>query len=153
MVNIKKRHSILLSSLLAVSLLTLTGCPWGGMKYYPAETTHVFMKNNSLYFTIPDSKDYQPVFVAVNLRSTPSKERKFIDHPQLRVTDGQLCFPPSYYHFPDTSTESFVIEFVLQSQDENNHPRSFVTEIEIIRGRAQNVFFTERELDQSEFTR
>jgi hypothetical protein len=46
-----------------------------------------------------------------------------------------------------------VIEFVLQSQDENNHPRSFVTEIEIIRGRAKNVFFTEREYEQSEFTR
>ncbi|MCS2157978.1 hypothetical protein MUU48_13800 [Scandinavium sp. H11S7] len=153
MVTIKKPHLLLLSIFLSVSLLTLTGCPWGSMRYYPAETTRVLKKDNSVCFSILDSKDYQPVFIAINLRSVPSKERKFIDPPKLRLTDGQLCFPPSYYHFPDTSKEPFIIEFVLQSQDEKNHPRSFVTAIEMINGRAQNVSLTEQEFDQSQSER
>lgn len=139
MVRMKKGHSLLLSSSLAISLLTLTGCPWNGIKYYPAETTSVWMKGNVPCFSIPDSKDYQPVFIAINLRSTPSKEKKFIEPPGLRVAGGQLCLPPSYYHFPVTSIEPFIIEFVLQSQDESNHPRSFVTVIEMNNGKAQNV--------------
>jgi hypothetical protein len=145
MVKVKRRPQILLFILYIVSVFTLTGCPWGGMKYYPAETASVWIKNESVCFYVPDSEDYQPVFISINLRSTPSRERNFTDQPKIRATEGKLCISPSFYTFPDTSKDPFIIEVVLQSQDKSNHPRSFVVGFEMINGRTRDVPLTTRE--------
>lgn len=145
MVKIKWWHSVLFLILAVTSVFTLTGCPWGGMKYYPAETASVWMKNNAVCYYVPDSKDYQPVFISINLRNKSSKERQFTENPNLRITDGQLCISPSFYHFPDTSKAPFIVEVVLQSKSKSNHPRSFVTGFEMINGKARDVSLTTRE--------
>ncbi|MEB2420612.1 putative T6SS immunity periplasmic lipoprotein [Citrobacter sp. R-1.5.2] len=153
MVKIKQKHSILFFVLCVISIFILTGCPWGGMKYYPAETANVWMKNHAVCFYVPDSKDYQPVFISINPRGTSSKERQFTEQPKLRITDGQLCISPSFYSFPYTSKKAFIVEIVLRSQDRRHHPRSFVTGFEMINGRARNVPLTTREFDVPETSR
>lgn len=152
MVNIKNARYFRLS-LYFLMLLTLTGCPWGGMKYSPAETAGAWMRNNTVCFSISDSKDYQPFFMAINLRSVPPKERMFIDSPKLRVTDGELCIPSYFYHFPDNSTEPFIVEFVLRSSNKSNHARSFVSGFEMINGKVQNVPLTQREYGEPDTVR
>lgn len=150
MVKLKQRSPGLLLALPVISVFSLTGCPWGGVRYYPAETSSVWMKDNAVCFSVPDSKDYRPVFISINLRSTPSKERKFTSQPKLHITDGQLCIAPSFYHFSDTLKDPFIVETVLQSSNKKNHPRSFVVGFEITKGKAQDVPLTTREYDVPE---
>lgn len=150
MVKVNRQHSIVFFVFYVISIFTLTGCPWGGKKYYPAETASVWMKNHAVCFYIPDSKDYQPVFISINPRGASSKERQFTEKPKLRITDSQLCISPSFYLFPDTSKAPFIVEVVLHSQERSRHPRSFVTGFEMIDGRARNVPLTTREYDVPE---
>lgn len=146
----KMQCHLLKSGFLIISIILLTGCPWGGVKYFPAEKINAWMNKSNVCFFIPDSKDYQPVFIAINLRSTPSKARSFIDSPELQVADGQLCIPSSYFHLPDTSVDPLIVEFVLQSQAENDHPRSFVSGFSIANGMIKNIPLTKREYDEPE---
>lgn len=144
----KKRCFLLFMTSSLFCLLMLTGCPWGQMKYYPAETASAYMVGDSLCFRIPDEQDYQPVFISINLRSTLSKERGFTDNPKLHIINGQLCIPPSFYHFPDTSTAPFIVELVLQSQSADNHPRDFVVGFKILNRRVYDEPLTKREYDE-----
>ncbi len=129
-------------------LLMLTGCPWGQMKYYPSETASTYMNGDSVCFFIPNAQDYQPVFISINLRSTPPKEGTFTDEPNLTIIDGKLCIPPSFYHLPDTSTGPFIVQLVIESKDKGNHPRHFVLGFEMLNSRAYDVPLTKREYDE-----
>lgn len=131
-----------------LSLLVLTGCTWGGMKYYPSETANTYASDNSVCFHIADEKDYEPVFIAINLRSTPSKERKFTKNPKLNIVNGQFCIPPSFYDFPVESVEPFIIQVVLSSQNKNNHPRNFVMGFVMRDKTPYDVPLTKREYDE-----
>lgn len=129
-------------------LLMLTGCPWGQMKYYPAETASTYMNGDSVCFFIPNGQDYQPVFISINLRSTPSQERIFTDDPNLTIIDGRFCIPPSFYQFPDTSAGPFIVQLVIESKDKGIHPRHFVLGFEMLNRRAYDVPLTKSEYDE-----
>lgn len=150
MVKLKQWNSGVFLALPVISVFTLTGCPRGEMRYSPAETASVWMKNNAVCFVVPESKDYQPVFISVNRRSTPSKERRFTSQPALRLTGGRLCIDPSFYHFPDTATDPFIVDVVFKSQNKKNYPRSFTVGFEVTNGEARNVPLTTREYDVPE---
>ncbi|MBB1199833.1 hypothetical protein EGM70_05900 [Enterobacteriaceae bacterium 89] len=108
------------------------------------------MKDNAVCFSVPDSEDYQPVFISINLRGTPSNEREFSTLPKLRIIDGQLCIEPSFYHFSETLKEPYIIKTVLQSKSKKNHPRSFVVGFENNNGIVRDIPLTTREYDASE---
>jgi len=133
---------------LSLSLLVLTGCPWGGMKYSPSETANTYASDNSVCFHIVDAKDYRPVFIAINLRNTPSKVRKFTSDPKLDVVNGQFCIPPSFYNFPATSADPFIVQVVLRSQNKSNHPRNFVMGFVMHDKIPYDVPLTKREYDE-----
>lgn len=145
---IQKKRYLLYCSAPFFIILLLSGCPWGEMKYYPDETASAYMNGDSLCFLIPNGTDYEPVIISINLRSTPPKERSFIDKPLLKIVEGQLCIPPSFYHFPDSSQGPFIIEFVLQSQNKNFRPRSFVIGFEMINRRAYDIPLTDMEISR-----
>jgi len=133
---------------LCLCLLMLTGCPWGGMKYYPSETAKTYASDDSICFHIADEKDYQPVFIAINLRNTPPKDSKFTKSPKLNIVNGKFCIPPSFYKFPVTSLDPFIIQVVLRSQNKNNHPRNFVIGFEMHDKMPYDVPLTKREYDE-----
>lgn len=143
----QQRHltSVFIFSLLSV--FTLTGCPWGEMKYHPEEKTKAWVRNNDICFSVPESRDYQPVFISINLRRTPAKKKQFVDHPTLFVTGDELCIPPSFYQFPHNSESPYIVEFVLQSKNKHNPPRSFIAGFDMIAGKPSGVQLEKREYD------
>lgn len=145
--KIQQRHSTSLFILSLVSVLTLTGCPWSEMKYHAAEKTSAWMNSDKICFSIPESRDYQPVFISINLRKTLPEKRQFINHPTLLIRDGNLCMPPSFYQFSDNSESPYIVEFVLQSQDKSNPPRSFIAGFDMISGKPRDVQLTKQEYD------
>lgn len=147
--KIQQRHSTSLFILSLVSVLTLTGCPWGEMKYHPAEKTSAWMNSDKICFSIPESRDYQPVFISINLRETLPKKRQFVNHPTLLVRESNLCIPPSFYQFSDNSESPYIVEFVLQSQNKSNPPRSFIAGFDMIAGKPSDVQLTKQEYDVS----
>lgn len=145
--NVQRRYSTSLFILSLISVLTLTGCPWGGMKYHPAEKTSAWVKNDEICFSVPESRDYQLVFIGINLRETSPEKRQFVDRPALRVIENNLCIPPSFYQFQNNSESPYIVEFVLQSQSKSNPPRSFIAGFEIVVGKPRDVQLTKREYD------
>lgn len=145
--KIQQRHLTLLFILSLVSVFTLTGCPWGGMKYYPAEKTSAWINSDEICFSVPESRDYQPVFISINFRWTPPKKRQFFDRPTLLVRKNNLCIPPAFYQFTDNSESPYIVEFILQSQNKNNPPRSFIAGFDMIAGKPSDVQLTKQEYD------
>ncbi|WP_455916865.1 putative T6SS immunity periplasmic lipoprotein [Pantoea agglomerans] len=74
-----------------------------------------------------------------------SKEKNFDFTPNLTVSDGKLCIPPSFYRFPHKG--QFIIEYVLTSKKHHDEPRSFVITLEINNDHIYNVTLTEREIN------
>ena len=143
---VKPLHRCTLWSALlsAMGLLVLTGCPGPGDRMTPDETATVSRRGDNVCFTVTNAQDYQPADIGINPRGTPSKHKDFNFSPDLTVTDGQLCIPPSFYRFPDKG--QFIIEYLLTSKTHKEAPRNVVVILEINQGRFYNVTPTEREI-------
>ncbi|HEO0718501.1 TPA: hypothetical protein U5E38_003095 [Yersinia enterocolitica] len=101
------------------------------------------MSENRICFLVPNADDYQPANIAINPRGTPHREKKITFDPTLRVTDGKLCIPPSFYSFPDKG--QFIVGYVLTSKAQSNVPRRIVAGIEISDSRVYGIPLTDRE--------
>lgn len=126
-------------------LLMLTGCPGPGDRGRFDETAQVSQQGDNVCFNVTDAQDYQPADIGINPRGISSKEKNFNFTPNLTVSDGKLCIPPSFYHFPDKG--QLIIEYVLTSKKHNDEARSFVITLEINKGHIYNVTPTEREIN------
>ncbi|MFO6296725.1 putative T6SS immunity periplasmic lipoprotein [Rahnella selenatireducens] len=127
-----------------ICLLVLTGCPGPGDRMRPDETAQVSQQDDSVCFNVTDAQDYQPADMGINPRGIPSKNKNFNFSPDLKVTDGKLCIPPSFYRFPDKG--QFIVEYILTSAKHEGEPRKFVVTLEVNHGHIYNVTPTEREI-------
>ncbi|MBB1199835.1 hypothetical protein EGM70_05915 [Enterobacteriaceae bacterium 89] len=128
----------------ALSLLLLTGCPWGQVKIYPDETASIALNGDSICFFIPSAQGYYPEFLAVNFRGAPSKDMRLIKKPNIDVINGQLCIPPTVYDFFKLSPAIYIVEVIFQS--ESNRPRKFVVGFEVRGNNAHDVHLTDMEI-------
>lgn len=127
----------------SLCLMTLTGCPGAGDRMVPDETSQASWKGGKVCIDIPDAQDYQPVALAINLRGTPSKEKKYNFYPKIIVSDGELCIPSSYYDF--INGNKYIVEFILHSIKKDGEPRSFVVGVGINNNKIYNFPLTDRE--------
>ncbi|CAM7109400.1 TPA: hypothetical protein LUY62_004434 [Enterobacter hormaechei subsp. xiangfangensis] len=109
---------------LSISLVMLTGCPGPGDRIVPDETSLASRKGELVCIEIKDAQDYQPVAMAINLRGTPPKGKKYNFSPSLIVSDGELCIPSTFYDFKNGN--KYIVEFILRSKRNNDESRNFV---------------------------
>jgi len=128
--------------LLLTCLITLTGCP--GDRWRFDEETTVSTIGDSICFFVPEAEDYQPVDITIYPRGTPSRQQKIIFNPALRVVNGQLCVPPSFYAFPEKG--QFIASYVLRSEHHKKPPRQMVSGVEIANGCVFNIPLTDMEI-------
>lgn len=124
-------------------LSILTGCPGSGDRMRFEETAQASRKGNNVCVNIDNAQDYQPVDMGINLRGTLSKEKDFDFAPTLKVIDGELCIPPSYYHFENG--KKYIVEFVLHSTLDNKETRGFVVGVGVNSNQVYNFPLTDRE--------
>ena len=142
---ITKNISDLRPALLSLTcLLALTGCPGSGDRLTPDEEATVIMMADNVCFEVQDAGDYQPADIAINPRGTPYKEQNIILAPALRVTDGKLCVPPSFYTFPDQG--EFIVEYVLTSPQHPDKTRKMVAGLGISQRHIHSISLTDREI-------
>lgn len=120
-----------------ISVLILAGCPGVGDRIQPGEESRVSMQADSICFWVSDVKDREVAHIAINPRGTPFRQQSVIFSPDLKLLDGQLCLPPSFYDFP--SEGQFIVEYVLASKGKNTLPRIVITGIEINSGHAYAI--------------
>ncbi|WMY72558.1 hypothetical protein RHD99_13820 [Buttiauxella selenatireducens] len=144
MVKQIKTRVLCAAFLSGVCLLMLTGCPGPGDRMRPDETAQVDLQGENVCFNVTEAQDYQPADMAINPRGTLSKNKNINFSPDLKVSDGKLCIPPSYYRFPDKG--QFIVEYVLTSAKHDSEPRRFVVTLEINHGHIYNVTPTESEI-------
>jgi len=135
---------LLAGGLSFLSLSVLTGCPGVGDRLEPDETAQVIAVGKNICFLVNEPADYQPNDMGINPRGTPPKEKHFDFSPDLNVTDGKLCIPPSYYHFPDKG--QFIAEYILTSRKNADKPRKVVVTFEVAPGQVRNVPPTDMEI-------
>lgn len=121
--------------LIPFCLVTLTGCPGQGDRMNFDETALIHVVGDKVCFLVADALDYQPADMGINRRGTLAKKKHFVFNPDLKVTDGELCLPPSFYRFPQTG--QFLIEYILVSK--KGPPRKVVVALEIVEGRISSV--------------
>ncbi len=122
--------------LIVAGSIALTGCPGQGDRLKADETTSVMKEGDNVCFVVPDARDFQPSFIAINPRETPVQERKYTFLPQLKVRDEKLCIPPSFYSF--SMNGQFVVNYILKSRTQDDSPRSVVIGIEFRQGSVVN---------------
>ena len=127
-----------------ICMLILTGCPGPGDRFIPHETASVIKQGENVCFKITDAQDYQPADMGINPRGTPSKEKDYDFSPDLTITDGVLCIPPSFYQFPDKG--KFIVEYILISKKHDDEPRKFVVGVGVNYGQVYNFPLTDREI-------
>jgi len=120
-----------------ISVFILTGCPGIGDRIQPSEEARVSMQAGSICFWVSDVKDREVAHIAINPRETPFRQQSVIFSPDLKLLDGQLCLPPSFYDFP--SEGKFIVEYVLASKEKNTLPRIVITGIEINAGHVNAI--------------
>ncbi|QKJ87263.1 hypothetical protein PMPD1_2318 [Paramixta manurensis] len=130
--------------LLLISSILVTGCPGIGDRLQPDETTSVSKIRDEICFLVPNSRDYQPIFIAINQRNKPSQEMTFTRKPDLHVQNGQLCLPADFYAFPEKG--EFIVQYILASQKDSESRRSVVSAFEIANGRVHNLTLTRQEI-------
>lgn len=126
-------------------LVILTGCPGPGDRMRMDETTSVEKNGDNICMSITNAEDYQPADMGINLRGTPSKEKNFNFSPGLKIVDGILCIPPSFYQFKNGN--KYIIEFALYSA-RNDESRSFVVGVGINNDKVYNFGLTGREISR-----
>ncbi|MFK3662725.1 putative T6SS immunity periplasmic lipoprotein [Scandinavium sp. NPDC088450] len=146
MVSMSYSRKIIFIISLGMSSVVLTGCPGPGDRMSLDETAQVSRKDNDVCMSINDARDYQPADMGINLRGTPPKEKKFNFSPGLRIVDGALCIPSSYYYFIDGN--KYIVEFVLHSASNKNEPRNYVVGIGVNKTQVYNFPLTDREISR-----
>ncbi|ENU7098787.1 putative T6SS immunity periplasmic lipoprotein [Salmonella enterica] len=142
---INRYARVMLAGVLGLlSLSVLTGCPGVGDRLEPDETAQVIADGPNICFLVSEPGDYQPKDMGINPRGTPPKEKHFDFSPALKVTDGELCIPPSYYHFPEKG--QFIAEYILASKQHADEPRKVVVTFEVSPGQVHNVPPTDMEI-------
>jgi len=141
MVSIIRQHYFLIP-LFVIFVTMLTGCP--GDRWRFDELAIVSTVKDNVCFSVPDASDYQPVSIAINPRGTPSKEQRIIFDPELRVANGQLCIPPSFYFFPENG--QFIVSYILHSENHKETPRKLVAGMGILNGCVFNITLTDMEI-------
>lgn len=129
--------------LLNISIMLLTGCPGPGDKMVPDETSLASRKGDKVCIEITDAQDYQPVAIAINLRGTPSKDKKYNFSPNLIVSDGELCIPSTFYNF--INGNKYIVEFILRSNRNNDESRNFVVGVGVNNNQVYNFPLSGRE--------
>lgn len=129
--------------ILSVCLTTLTGCPGPGDRMVPDETSQASWKRGNICIDIQNAQDYQPVAIAINLRGTPSKEKKYNFSPNLIVSNGELCIPSSYCDF--INGNKYIVELILRSTRSDNESRGFVVGVGVNNNQVYNFPLTDRE--------
>ncbi|KMK81898.1 putative T6SS immunity periplasmic lipoprotein [Pectobacterium brasiliense] len=122
--------------LIAASFL-LVGCPGSDDRLQPDELTSVRQAENDLCFLVRDAQDYQPTLIAISTRTAQPQEWALYENPSIVVTQGELCIPPSVYHFLDDRT--YVVRYILQSKKHSNSRRSVVSAIAFTNGSVRNI--------------
>jgi hypothetical protein len=146
MVSVNHFRKIIFIVALGMSSVALTGCPGPGDRMSLDETALVSRKGNDVCMSIHDARDYQPADMGINLRGTTPKEKEFNFSPDLKIVDGALCIPPSYYHFMDGN--KYIVEFVLHSANNKDEPRNFVVGIGVNNTQVYNFPLTDREISR-----
>ncbi|MER0125434.1 putative T6SS immunity periplasmic lipoprotein [Franconibacter daqui] len=111
MKNIKSICSAVRIVYALLVVVPLTGCPGYGDIMVPVETTSVAINNDNVCFFVANQRDYQPIIIAINPRDIPLKAQSFTDRPNLKVSEGRLCIPPSFYRFENG--RQYVTDYVL----------------------------------------
>lgn len=133
-----------LSTTLLISIcMMIAGCPGPGDRMVPDETSLASRKEGKVCIEIKDAQDYQPVAIAINLRGTPSKEKKYIFSPNLIVFDGELCIPSTFYDFKNGN--KYIVEFILRSNRNDDESRGFVVGVGVNNNQVYNFPLTDRE--------
>lgn len=142
---VRHNYFIKLNSLLLAffCLSFLTGCPGPGDRFRFEETAQVSKKGDNVCVNIDNAQGYQPVDMGINPRGTPSKEKNFNFSPSLKIIEGELCIPSSYFHFKNGS--KYIVEFVLHPIFDNKEARSFVVGVGINNDQVYNFPLTDRE--------
>ncbi|WP_413775879.1 putative T6SS immunity periplasmic lipoprotein [Pectobacterium carotovorum] len=122
--------------LIATSFL-LVGCPGSGDRLEPDERTSVRHAGSDLCFLVSDARDYQPTLIAISIRTAQPQEWTLYENPSIVVTQGELCIPPSFYHFSDDRT--YVVRYILQSKKDSDSRRSVVSAITFSHGSVRSV--------------
>ncbi|WMY72559.1 hypothetical protein RHD99_13825 [Buttiauxella selenatireducens] len=142
----KIQHMGLLFPLVIVCSFMLTGCPGPGDRITFDETTQVATIGSHLCFLVPESQDYQPTVIAINPRGTPPKSQNFNLKPDIKVADGKLCIPHSFYQFPDEG--QFIVEYILASREDKKERRSVVVGVGVSEGHFYNFPLTNMEINR-----
>lgn len=130
--------------LIPLCMVTLTACPGPGDRMNFDETAQIRVVGDKVCFLVGNALDYQPADMGINRRGTLAKEKHFVFNPDLKVMDGELCIPPSFYRFPQTG--QFLIEYILVSK--KSPPRKVVVALEIVAGRINRVPPNDREISR-----
>lgn len=131
-----------------LSIFLLSGCPGQGDRLTPSETTSVKRVSNEVCFDVPNPGDYQPSIIIIAPRKTPHKERWYRENPSLKVSNGSLCIPPSFYPFaPDTP---YIVEYLLTSSSKTHSgaSRHVVVGVEFTSGTVRQLVLDESEISQ-----
>lgn len=129
---------VLRASLLAVICLqTLTGCPGPGDRVKPDEEGHIVVNNGNVCFSVNDGDDYVLKYISINPRGTKPKDEKVIFNPQLRVSNGLLCIPLSFYKFNNNG--QYFIQASFSSLRHADRPRRIVSALEVSKGEVHSI--------------
>lgn len=133
-------------ALLVGGSLLLMGCPGPGDRMQFDETASVYSSGDDVCFSIASSDGYRLYDIAINLRGTPPKDKKFIFNPALIISDGRLCISPSFYRFADDG--EFIVKYLLVSNTNKDDrvARKIVAGVGMKNKRAYNLQLTDREI-------
>lgn len=138
-----KNNSKMSCLIVLTSVFLLAGCPGSGDRLKADETTTVSKVGENICFQVPDARNYRPSLIAINPRGTPAQKLSATDSPDLAINNGELCIPPSFYHFPENG--QYVVQYILEAPNERQSPRSVVAGIKFSDGRVENITLTDSE--------
>lgn len=144
-------HLFLRSCALSASLFLLTGCPIMDrdldLRYPAPDITAATKVNDNLCVTIPNPSDFQIRMVMIYPRTVPPKERWYQRNPDLKVIDGRVCIPSSFYTFEQR--KEYVVQFIMWSDKKHKETdyggRIVIAAFEIDNGHAYRVVLEARE--------
>lgn len=101
------------------------------------------MMSNRVCFEIGDADNYQLSAIAISPRGTPFNQQKFMFGSYLKIADGKLCIPPSFWPLPDKG--QFIVRYILTSVTQSSRPRKIVTGVEVSNGQVFGISLTNQE--------
>ncbi|MFC0229141.1 putative T6SS immunity periplasmic lipoprotein [Serratia aquatilis] len=140
---VSMRPRFFLSTLLLVLAMILTGCPGLGDRLRVDEEAKVSTEGNKVCFGVPDADGLYLEYIAINPRGTKFKQQNVYFDPNISITAGYLCLPPTFYRFPNKG--QFIVEYVLTNKQQANPPRKIVAGLEISNSHIYSIPLTDTE--------